>query len=26
MSSKTEEGAQLSSLGKMGAVLRYKPT
>jgi peptide chain release factor subunit 1 len=26
ISSKTEEGAQLSSLGKMGAVLRYKPT
>jgi peptide chain release factor subunit 1 len=26
ISSKTEEGAQLSSLGKIGAVLRYKPT
>src|ERR671915_2360977 len=25
ISSKTEEGAQLSSLGKIGAVLRYKP-
>ncbi|MFL6483139.1 MAG: peptide chain release factor aRF-1 [Nitrososphaera sp.] len=26
ISGKTEEGAQLSSLGKIGAVLRYKPT
>ena len=26
ISGKTEEGSQLSSLGKMGAVLRYKPT
>jgi peptide chain release factor subunit 1 len=26
ISGKTEEGAQLASLGKIGAVLRYKPT
>jgi len=26
ISGKTEEGSQLASLGKMGAVLRYKPT
>jgi peptide chain release factor subunit 1 len=26
ISSKTEEGSQLSSLGKIGAILRYKPT
>jgi len=26
ISGKTEEGAQLSSLGKIGAILRYKPT
>ena len=26
ISSKTEEGSQLASLGKIGAVLRYKPT
>jgi peptide chain release factor subunit 1 len=26
ISSKTEEGAQLASLGKIGAILRYKPT
>ena len=25
ISGKTEEGAQLASLGKIGAVLRYKP-
>jgi peptide chain release factor subunit 1 len=26
ISSKTEEGSQLASLGKIGAILRYKPT
>lgn len=26
ISGKTEEGAQLASLGKIGAILRYKPT
>ncbi|HKU82561.1 MAG TPA: hypothetical protein VJP58_00835, partial [Candidatus Nitrosocosmicus sp.] len=26
ISSKTEEGAQIQSLGKIGALLRFKPT
>jgi peptide chain release factor subunit 1 len=26
ISGKTEEGSQLASLGKIGAILRYKPT
>jgi len=26
ISGKTEEGSQLASLGKVGAILRYKPT
>ena len=26
ISGKTEEGAQLASLGKIGAILRFKPT
>jgi peptide chain release factor subunit 1 len=26
ISGKTEEGSQLASLGKIGAILRYRPT